>query len=999
MRVTDVYREALRFNSDKQALLEGAHPNEIIAILDSCIARLNNATSAEEVTRLAKEIDVRTDAWAKIRGATRPARQNFGSREEYNEAVASYNNLTAETENKIKEAGEALERKKGEFDIRAPKPSPQKTRKRGARGKDVLADTSPEDENKPGQEGTISSPDEPSPFDSIVPSYRGKFVADDLIPIWSEMTYLQLLSKEEPALQKAKEEWEKKANLAEPEKGTDEHNQWATVKEEGTAFWEDAATIRELVCDDKQKLLWKAENDKSPFPDKNTVSNIGTPNAKNPVVEWKDSEGNIYKVSSAGGTSGSMILECPDKTKFIMKRGGKVKDMRLKNECAADEFYRACGVRVPESRLYSDSQGHLVKLSRFIENVTPLDDWLKDHESDTDATNLMREKLREHFAVDVLIGNWDVVGGWGKNIVVDQNGDPWRVDNGSAFSNPPDEKKKPPKSADEWGAVDGDKVEAFVDDLWTMTGNGERIGKANRGELTNTFGNYDVLEIADQIDALQGTDDLTNALDALGKVSPDDRKIIEKRLKEVHQLSVRGDESVETGYTRSFALDMLDDSYVCSKEGFREMCQFEVDLKNGHFGWFRMGGTYQEAQFPEKEEVEQAFLAVQTTYRYNRDKKKDKKLSPQALAKSTVVKTALGFEEVLRQAVNAGSSTAQNYLDWLAGVKQAAEEGLYCPELEIKKLSTPPRELQGLGANYDNACDYLYAKLDELPSPLETGKKPSEIDFDTIQTHSGSAYGNGGSYVKNENTQESVSRNKASACDPKILELRALGMDVRQYESAEAFWKEASRKAFLGTETEHFTKRNQRKNCLESIKKFMGIPIEDVDPQDYDKRYRMHVRKQALITLTLENVKFSGNDSANRTVRVIRTDEYKIFKGDNTNDLQPGDICNIRTDPTGSASLTGAYVAGQKTDPAAIVADVPYSHVKDIFFFSPTEGKSRFIGGDLEGEVIVNLNGVDVYFVGKLPKSDGKKTSSYVAKSAEEINKELENIKRRKKSS
>lgn len=998
MRVTDVYREAMRFDSDKQALLDGSQPKEIIAILDSCIARLNNATSAEEVKRLSKEISVRTEAWAKIKDATIPARQDFDSRKEHEKAVASYNSLIREAEDKLKEVRKELKRKRGEFGVPETKTTTQKTRMRLTWGNDVLADSLEENENKPRQEGTISSPEEPRPFDSIVPSYRGKFVADDLIPIWSEMTYLQLLSKEEPALQKAEKEWEKKANLAEPEKGTDEHEQWATVKEAGAAFWADAATIRELLCDDKQKLLWKAENAKSPFPDKNTVFQIAktlngeTLNDETPEVEWKDSNGNSYKVTLAGSTSGSMILECPDGNKFIMKRGS-ADDKRLKNECAADDFYRACGVRVPEPKLYTDSQGGLVKLSRFIENVVPLKDWmvehhmgdaewLQSHPEDSASIDLMRKKLRENFAVDVLIGNWDVVGGWGRNIVVDQNGDPWRVDNGSAFSSPAREgsgnaKKK--KDASEWGGVDKNgNVNAFVDDLWTMTGNGARIGKANRGEIANSFGNYDVLEIADQIDALQGTKEskekLEKALDALGE---NDREIIKKRLKEVHQLSVRGNDSLEAGYTRDFTLQGLDVSYDCSKDGFREACQFRIDPEKNHYGWFRRNGTYAPQLV-----VHPDFVAIKETIEAVR-----MKFGTEGIPKGTkdeTVQEALSLSKTLKKAKRAGAQNVDVYIQWLDLLADRQKNGGLVPRLkETPDITIPAVHDAPLTQDKRYPCfwDYFEAKM---------GKEALKHDSEVICTHGTGAFSSGNTVFPPGSPFYGVRPTHQSACEPKILELGARGLNVRDYipkkedlkqlgeverekafeDAAHKFLKEGRKENyFLGNEKKRHARDFQYENCHKEVVKFMKSPDE------YNQRLRERATKQAVITLILENVEHDAIDRERRTIRVVRTESPSILKNTNV-----GTKCTLEFDPHGSCSVEYPYVA-KATDPVVMMAEVPFSCVKDIYWLQPGEENTRLRGGDVESEIIVDLNGAKaVFIVDKLEKDVKRSRSDTPAK-------------------
>ena len=127
-----------------------------------------------------------------------------------------------------------------------------------------------------------------------------------------------------------------------------------------------------------------------------------------------------------------------------------------------------------------------------------------------------------------------------------------------------------------------------------MHSNRSRINSAAPScrSLMEYFGEYDVLQIANQIEAYRDMPEMKKALVALGKVSPDDRKIVEKRLEEVRQIAKRGANFFDEGtYTREFTLDVLDASYAYSKEGLREACHFECDPESQEYGWFRESST------------------------------------------------------------------------------------------------------------------------------------------------------------------------------------------------------------------------------------------------------------------------------------------------------------------------------------------------------------------------------------------------------------------------
>ena len=165
----------------------------------------------------------------------------------------------------------------------------------------------------------------------------------------------------------------------------------------------------------------------------------------------------VKQIGNAGGSTGATIVEYTgvdgNKIKFVCKKtNSEISAEHLENECRADAFYRAFGVDVPEMHLYKDKNGQPVKLSRYIDDSTPIDEWWqkKKQEGDQTALEEMRKKLREHFAVDVLVGNWDVVGDWDKNIIIDRNGNPIRTDNGCSFGFHASGR---PKTTDEWGEV------------------------------------------------------------------------------------------------------------------------------------------------------------------------------------------------------------------------------------------------------------------------------------------------------------------------------------------------------------------------------------------------------------------------------------------------------------------------------------------------------------------------------------------------------------------
>jgi len=93
---------------------------------------------------------------------------------------------------------------------------------------------------------------------------------------------------------------------------------------------------------------------------------------------------------------------------------------------------------VPAYKLYKD--GDTTRLvGQWIDGKL-----LRDINWNTDEYKEVSRKLHEGFALDCLFGNWDIIGKYQDNVVVDKNGVPWRIDNGGSLSfRAMGEKKKP----------------------------------------------------------------------------------------------------------------------------------------------------------------------------------------------------------------------------------------------------------------------------------------------------------------------------------------------------------------------------------------------------------------------------------------------------------------------------------------------------------------------------------------------------------------------------
>lgn len=148
-----------------------------------------------------------------------------------------------------------------------------------------------------------------------------------------------------------------------------------------------------------------------------------------PPAEWPDSLEDLEVIQTLGGSTGAQLVR--DRItgkKFVRKQGNN--PGHLLEEMAADDAYRAAGARVPDSKLYRTSSGAPVKLSKYIEGGRTLGDL---YNSDVAAAGRAIAQLRKHFAVDALLGNWDVIGANSDNILIDPDGNAYRIDNGGSL--------------------------------------------------------------------------------------------------------------------------------------------------------------------------------------------------------------------------------------------------------------------------------------------------------------------------------------------------------------------------------------------------------------------------------------------------------------------------------------------------------------------------------------------------------------------------------------
>ena len=132
----------------------------------------------------------------------------------------------------------------------------------------------------------------------------------------------------------------------------------------------------------------------------------------------------LIDVEALGGSTGARLMQDRAGNKYVVKRGASPEHVR--EEYRAEQAYRALGVPMRGTKLFETEDGP-VKVSRFIEDAIPLSD-LRGEQRDN-AIQL----LRDHFAADAVMANWDTIGLDQDNVMLAPDGKVYRVDVGASL--------------------------------------------------------------------------------------------------------------------------------------------------------------------------------------------------------------------------------------------------------------------------------------------------------------------------------------------------------------------------------------------------------------------------------------------------------------------------------------------------------------------------------------------------------------------------------------
>lgn len=236
----------------------------------------------------------------------------------------------------------------------------------------------------------------------------------------------------------------------------------------------------------------------------------------------------IKQIKRLGGSTEAFLVEDEYGEKMVKKTSKNTSPEHVQNETEADKFYRTMGIAVPESRVYKNPDGSATRLSKYIDDSEPLEEWWS--KANDAERNAMRQELLKGFAIDIILNARDVVGSNGDNILVDKEGTPWRIDNGGTMSF---RARGGKHSFEDW-------EQGFPNELLTMTDSDKGAQKQKY------FGKVSVLEAVDMIANI----DKKKWDKAISQLPKKDADVVKKRLEECIALANIGNENLSQGKSK-----------------------------------------------------------------------------------------------------------------------------------------------------------------------------------------------------------------------------------------------------------------------------------------------------------------------------------------------------------------------------------------------------------------------------------------------------------------
>lgn len=625
-------------------------------------------------------------------------------------------------------------------------------------------------------------------------------------------------------------------------------------------------------------------------------------------------------VKPLGGSTGASLVEDEHGNKYVMKRGGGAGGNaaeHLRNEVAVDNFYREAGINVPECQIYDTKKGP-VKLSRYLEDTTSLDEWWS-HASKAEKEDML-EKLRPGFDVDVVTGNWDVVGLSKDNIVIDKNGVPWRIDNGGAFGFRAQGAEKKPE---EWKS-------GWPDDLWSM-----RESANNKA----FFGGIDTLDLCNSISNRDWGQ-------ALASLPPSERPIVEKRLAEIKALAERGNDfKKNTTYKPESIETILRSSYEFSKDGLRERIPTSVDHESRDYGWFRSppgsGRSTNQKTLAESNDnkIHSTIVEAAKTINFHNGAKSSKSGSGDHSPNQAKINSALALKPELEKLAANGNDGAKYYLRQLEKIEKAAKDSTTLSGSNVSAdvpvyTAEPQKPQKQVDKNAPRSfTQQVYDKI--ASESIEYNGKKIQLDPYFIERSQDSQAGN--SFA-------------VDSCKMKMVRLNAMGMDPDK----------ASKTYFTGHDSA------QKAHWREAQEYYKDHP--DLLARDT----ATYLRYQSAVQIALEQCNLPGKDPASRTIIISRTEKSGV--------MSKSEVGHEMKAKHGVNESHGAFKTVVITGDNLTMTRVPYSRISGIFMAEKTPGsrESGFLG-DSENEFTADTSGLKTMFV-KEHVSSGEDLEPYRVK-------------------
>ena len=656
------------------------------------------------------------------------------------------------------------------------------------------------------------------------------------------------------------------------------------------------------------------EGGKKPEVEKPTAQTNKTGPARQTKPEKKDANlpenlDNLKTIRSLGGTTGATLVEDQYGNQFVYKTGGTAggdPSAHLRNEAAADNFYRAAGFNVPECKIYETTDGP-VKLSRYIDGGTSLHDYWQ--QATPEQKEQLIEKLRPGFDADVLIGNWDVTGTGADNILIDKNGTPWRIDNGGALGF---RAQGSLKKTEEW-------FSGWPDDLWSMrtsTNNAPFFGQVNTLDLCSS--------ISDR-----------NWDKAIAALPDADQKIVRKRLEEIHQLAARGKDFASSGYIESNIEIILSDSYELSKAGLREKMRCSITLGGDHlpteYGPFRSflrkpSAVPINSNAKKDQKIKDTVIAAAKTINLHNGKDNGKPGAGDHKPNQATLDAAIALKPELEKLADSGNAGAMYYLRKIEQIETAAHNDTTIIGKPVGDVSVyVTKKARAVSAAAQQNQSFTSMVFDHISSKHVNYKGkdiPLEPTFITVSQKSQG----GDSY-------------NYDACKMKIVRLNALGIKPSEAEK---------RGYFIGL------KKKNWKDAVDYYKK---------NPAEFARDTETYVRYQSALSIALENTTMPGNDPKSRSMILARTEDDKVVSTST-----PGGELKAKHGVNESHSMfrTTVVTGDNLTMVRVPYSRISGTFMAES---RPGSNSCAYLG-DSENEADADTNGLRVLFVGKVQSGE-----------------------------